>query len=288
MLPVPQTPFYAAVLLFGNTAIPVLPGAQLTCPENWDVPPIVGNRWHFNYGDGFLQPTLDVSYVIRDKAGEALSSTLLNYFLTRTNDVAHDTLPITNGVTLWDGRAGFRLVGAKADSFSISCAKGQPIQFSARFVGFGDMVELTSAPAFTPWDATRVLRFNAINFNGNLAAKVWRFGLSFSNNHAMDMSLNGSRFAVNCNAGMMTAGLQLSMQGEAAGNIPPSGEPVEFTVTGGTNGGSRLLTATANNPLLMNGRNRAVTAPRIMRDYSFDLLGGTSTTVPPLSVVSSF
>lgn len=281
-----QTVWYKSQIKIGATAIPCYPNARLTCPMNWAIPAIIGNYWQYSYGVGLRQPAVDVTFAVRDKTGEALSSTLLGMFFTRSADGAHDTTAVSGGIQFWNGRSGFTLGGAKAESFTMGCSKGDEIRFSARFVGTS-ITPLGAAPGVTAWDSSRILRFKAVNFGGSLANIVWSFNLSFSNNHTPDLSLNGSEFPADQNAGMQTAGFVISAQEsdsatiEALDSSGPFSQTIVITGTGGN------LTLTLNGLLNQTPNERDVRVPRIMRDYSFACLGGSGQTTPPITFAST-
>jgi hypothetical protein len=281
------TQFYKSVLLIGSTPIPAYPGATLRCDKNWAIPPIIGNYWQWNYGIGFRQPVVDINLVVRDKAGEALSASFLNMFTTRSADAAHDTTAITGGIQYWDGRTGFTMNGAKADSFSISCAKGEDIQMSVRFVGT-TITALGSAPVVSAWDNTQILRFKGVNLGSAMTDKIWRFGLSFSNNHSPDMSLNGSEFPAAQNAGMMTVGFNCRAQAADAAAIEALDASGPFAQTVVITGSTKTCTFTLNGLLANNPSDRVITVPRNMRDYVWSCLGGDGQTTAPLTISSTF
>lgn len=160
------TPFYRGFILVGNAPVPVLPNASFSCPQNWALPPTVGNMWQYDYGQGLRQPVIDISLVVRDNysvatgSTEALAASFFANFLTRTPDNSYDsiyigagggppppigaapggsygTLDVTDGITFWDGASGFQMTGAKAASFTISTSKGDDLRFTCRFMGTG-------------------------------------------------------------------------------------------------------------------------------------------------------
>ena len=278
-----QTQFFKSIILIGGNPYPCQPTCSLTVPKNFIVPMIIGNNWQFNYAEGLQQPVVDVNLVVRDVAGEVLGSTFLNYFLTRTSDAAFDTSAIASGLDFWDGRTGFNMAGVKADSFSISGSKGQPIQMTARFCGTS-ISALGSAPTFTSWNNKNLLTFKHVNFAGALADIVWQFGISYANNHTPDLSLNGTNYAAAQNAGVPTAGLNIMVQ---AADSAPNNNPVPVSLTAiqasivGANVTRNLI---LNNAIDNTENNRAVGAGRVMRPHSYQCLGADGNTTGPLSI----
>lgn len=279
----PQVQFYKAAILIGDVAIPCYPGAALQNAKNWAVPPIIGNYWSLNYGDGLRQPIVDLQFCIRDKAGEILSSPFLDLFFSRSSDVAHDISPITgstyNGLAFWDGQDGFVLLGAKWDSFTIGSSKGDDIRMSARFVGSG-VSTISVAPPYPGWDTSNILRFNKITFAGGLANKVWGFNLSVSNNCHPNMALDGTQYPTEWNAGQVTAGFQMTMQASDAWSLPSDGASIAFTISGTGRSRTFILSRVLN----QTPDDRSVSPPRIMRQYQFVCLGGDAQTTPPVVV----
>ena len=159
------TPFFKGFILVGNIAIPVLPNAQFTCPQNWSLPPILGNLWQFDYGQGLRSPMIELSFVVRDNTTEALSAQLMTWALSRSTNNSdtpyigagggpppplgtapgatspdggtYGLLDVTDGISFWDGAVGTQMTGAKVASFSLGCSKGDDIRFTMRFMGSG-------------------------------------------------------------------------------------------------------------------------------------------------------
>jgi hypothetical protein len=283
--------------LGGSPAVyPAMPGMNFGLPKNFIIPPILGNYAQFNYTEGFQQPTMDVQMVPRDVASEVFGSTFLNYFLTRSGTAAYDTSAISGGITFWNGYEGYQFLGAKADSFTVSCQKGQsPIQFSTRWLGTTVNYITGWTSGYTgpaAWALQNLLGFanvNATDTTGTpiLPSQIWQFAISFANNHTPDMSLNNSVFPAAQNAGMPTAGMQFRTQ-VALGNVPDN-NPTQFTggspnapvtvsiVVTGTN---QSRTFTLNNPIDQARNNRSVPATRVFRDHTYTSLAATSTGMP--------
>jgi hypothetical protein len=261
-----NTPFYQACIIIGGVHIPCRPGAVLTAPDNWQVPPIIGNAYQWNYGVGLISPMVDVELVIRDITSEALSTAFLNYFTGRTSDVSNDTNELTSDIVFWDGRSGFTLGGAKAESFTISCSKGDDIRMAVRFVGTS-ISSVGTSPTLDSWTIAPVLRFKAVTLGGALANIAWAFSLSFSNNHTPNLALDGTQYPTAQNAGIPTASLDLTLQ--AADTPPATGTPIVITIAGSVL--TRVITI--ENPLFGTENNRSVQAPRVMRQFSAICLG---------------
>jgi len=301
MSPTPPIQFYKAAILIGGTAYPALPNTcVLTCPRNFAIPPIIGNFWAYNYADGLRQPVVSVQLVVRDGigSGDVLSSTFLNYFMLRSqNDLAHDVFPISGGITFVDqgpnaggvSGNGFVLGGSgicKANSFSLMASKGDDLIFNCTFAGTSlDTIGNVTMPGF---DERPPLRFNNVNFlQNNLAGKVYRVAVGYTNNLTPNLALDGTNFPADVNAGMMQASLSLTMQG---GDSPPvdetqvdmviygAGRPSGVAAHGNSgNSGSALRTFTLPNVINQTRDERRITSPRIMRSYDFACLGAGAT-----------
>ena len=294
------TQFYKSLLVYGTVGgtgvvIPTLPGARLTVPQNWDVPPIIGNYWQLNYGDGLLMPTVDVQLVVRNATAEALSTRFFSLFTTRSNDAAHDTSDITGGISFWDGYTGFTLTGARADSFMIGCSKGDSIRMSCRFVGNG-LSGVSSIPTpglWTGFAAGKTYRFNKVLMDpagpsygaGSLSNTVWRFDLSYSNNHTPNLSLDGTQYPTAMNAGMQTVGFNLMNQaGDAVSGVSgfhriQIGDTTSPDVVSATFDLANVLDNTPN--------DRQIEQPRVMRRHTFTCLSTDAQATTPLTITCS-
>ena len=275
IIPQPNTPYYKGILQIGGLNIPCYPGASFAVPKNWQVPQVIGNYWAYHYTSGFQSPVVELQLVVRDVTTECLSTTFLNYFLLRgqgvvgtdSNDpISDDTTPIAGGINFWNGRQGFNMTGVKADSFSLSCGKGEQIRMTARFAGTG-MTVLSAAPTFTKWTSDPILNYKAVNFTGSLANIVWNWNTSYSNNHTPDMSLNNSDFPAAHNAGTRVAMLDYMLQASSA-------QPADLTGIGITIAGA-TLTRNLNFASILDGNpsDLTVSAPRSMRRHQLQILG---------------
>jgi hypothetical protein len=301
-----QTPFYVSALKFvtKNVVVPAYPGATLSCPRNWAVPPIIGNYWSYNFGTGLRMPVMEVSIpVFDDSTYGVLHGDNGDLFLNTSSDVPALTLVRADNVTndskeigeliLFDGVSTVTMAGAKLDGFSLASSMGDDIQLRLRFVGTTLAVVRTSPSIATyrpQWTRSRILRFNAIDFKtlgslSDVGNHVWSFNLSFSQNHTPNLCLNGTSFPSAQNAGMMGAGLSLTWQatsdptdGEILGaedqDWPLGGVPgaVAFTVTHST-GTNKVTTFDLPATINQNPDDRVVSIPRIMRSYNFICLG---------------
>ena len=320
------TQFYKSFVVLGTPSgsgpyspvYPVLPTATLVKPVNFIIPPIIGNYWQWNYAEGFQQPAVDLIFIVRDKGiggafSEVLSSTFLNYWLTRSSDVSHDTsiiastagLGATNsiadpvnggycGLLFWDGQSGFALGGCKAESFSISASKGQLLQFTGRFL-FNYLTTLSAAPTVGGWDnSVPITGKNCqVKFAGS-NAPVWNVGLSFANNHTPDMAIDGTNLPANNNAGMMTAGLNLTVQAATTtvvdnnaadfGGSAMTAGAISLVITGNAASTPNTRTFTITNPIDQSRDNRTIGLGRVMREHSYVALGGDGQTSPPLTI----
>lgn len=285
-----QTQWYRSGIKFGTLGIlPCYPNATLDCPDNYDVPPILGNAWQVNYGPGLKQPYITVQLAIRDYADGVLNSSsgLLYYLLARdSSDVASDNSFSLGTVEFWDGRSRALMTSAKLDALTLSCTKGGPISCTARLCGNGLLFDTTN-PGVAGWNAAKILRFPAITFNGNLANKVWQFNLSYTNNHNPDLTLDGTEFPYTCDAGMRIAGFSVVVQA-ADGLLNSQLGPVAHEDSASFNiaGTGRSLTLGLSRLINNTPKNRVVSVPRNMRAYQYISLGTDGVTAPPLVVVS--
>ena len=293
-----QTQFYTSAIKIGSTIWPVYPGATLTCPKNWAVNPIVGNYWAWNVGDGLQMPVLEVRMVVLDTATSVLSATNLNNWLARSADVAHDTTDLGN-ITLFDGRSTVTMSNCKMDGFTISTSKGEEINATFRFVGCGLTTtyhQETQLSNYRPtWSQSNVLRFSAVRFLSPSNDAPWGFGMNFSHGHTPNLNLNGTDFPSAQNAGMMAAGITMTVQAasdNAAGGPPitDSTGVIQFRIGGtftrnGSSYTSQFSTTFTLNQCLNNTPNdRQINIPRNMRQYNYIALGNDAYTTPPLVV----
>ena len=274
--------FYRGVIKINNVNIPFLPGVSLPLPDNYDIPPVIGNDYQLCYGDGVIMPMFSGNVHLRDTAGEALSSTFLSPFLSRTSDAFHDTTALTNGIQLWDGLSGYDIAGVKPDGFTLSGSFGAPLAMSVRYVGTTATENVgappTNSTGFTPCS---ILRFNKVTFGGNLASAVESFQLSLSNNHVPNGGLSGGRGPVAMNAAQQTVALTLTMNAQSAADVDtflPDGTAIVITITGS----SKTRVFTINNPLVLNRKSRGIAAPHTKRTYEIACLAANSTA--PLSI----
>lgn len=300
-----QTQWYRSAIVFGYLGVlPTYPGAMLECPENFAIPPLMGNYWAVNYGPGLKQPFLTCQFAIRDtSADDILAGTvggnynspagLLDYLFSRSNDCAHNT-PSLGTMEFWDCRSRVVMENAKADAFQLSGSKGSDMLLSVRFCGTScdmDTTTPTGLTGFTGWHDANILRFPSVNFTDEFEDIVWSFNMSYTNSHNPDLSLEGSEFPSSCDAGQKVASMALVVQA-ADGLSNSQNGPV---ANGGDinlqiSGTGRSLTLTMPNVLNTTPRNRSIAIPRTMRAYQYYCLGGDGTTIPPLylSAISGF
>ena len=293
-----QRQFYKGVITFGALGnIPCLPGVSLSVPENYAIPPIIGNYWQWNFGQGFINPTLDVSFVFRDVATELMTPTsgsvsaptsFFDYAHQRSNDGAHD-VPTIGNITIQPSGIADALVlqNAKIASYQMSCSKGGEIVIHASFVGTG-IATIGSPLTFTGWSNANIMRFKNVTFASPMDNQVWEFGYNFSNNMTPNMALNGSEFPADQNAGMQTASFNMSTQIATVNRpdngtfpVPGSLTPLSFIIAGTT----KTLTFNAPNPINNSKRSRQIAAGRVMQASQYTLLGGDGISSPPVSIV---
>ena len=229
-------PYYEAYIQIGALQIPAMPGMSLTAPQNWVVPPMIGNRFPVNVGKGARNASIDVSLIVRDKATEALSTSFLGLFNTRGSLPYDNTAIITGGITFWNGNSGFIMKGAKPESISLACSYGEDIQLNCRFVGSDEeglntcLTVISTPPTLPSWDCTPELRFDACNFSSPLTNEVWRFGLSYSNNHRPSKAMHGGVFPIYMNAGQPSAAFNIMVQELAS--VPSDESAVTLSIAG--------------------------------------------------------
>lgn len=287
-----NTQFYKGSVAINGNYYPIMPGVTFNVPRNLYVPPIVGNNWQFNEGDGLRVPIVDCEFVFRDDTGPgsgAIDAALFALALTRTNDVAHDTSPFD--IVFFDGRRQATLHGGKFDSFVLSCAKGENISLRARFCGAGIDFLTTSSGSYPAWSKRPLLRYKAVSFlTTQLQNRVWRFALSFTNNHNPDLALDGTNFPMAQNAGFMQCNFSFMVQAADADDINTN----LFAMDSGSPGGQisfqlaginfPALTFTMPNVITDSDQNQALTMPRVMRAYDCVCLGANSQTTGPLQI----
>jgi hypothetical protein len=302
MPPTAQTAFYKGFALLGGAQYPIL-GWNFNADPQRNLPAPLGNWGQYNWSEGFIRPFINLNLLVRDwdtAQASVLSSTFLDPFFTRSADAAHDTTAITNGLVLWNGRAGWTCAGVKPEAFTISGGKGEPVTMSASFCA-AEVTRLLVAPSLTAWSATAPVTFKGVNFTNELADRVQRFNLSYSNNHTPDMTLNGKYGPAAWNAGMWTSGLQVTVQ-EAdadalAGYFSTDGTTMvgglnDVTdvslVINGQNAHAAALTLALNNLLVQNPNSNATQQPRLLRDISLTVRPATGQGCPLTKTSSTF
>ena len=296
-----QTPYFQAVLQVNGNTIPAKPGASLMCPANYVYPPLIGNAYQWTEGEGLQSPVVDVELLVRDELdGDgklcALGEYMMGLFFGRTDptvDIGFDTA--STSITYWDGRTGFTLPNAKAESFTLSTSKNDDIRMSVRFVAAanlstdppGDAIQpiTEAAPSLISWGNANAMRFSYLKIanqsvatgtegtpgsTGYLAGRVWTFNMSYANNHTPNMALDGTIYPNDMNAGSPTAGASLMMQ--AADGMPQDNNPIVVTIQAPVD---PVLTRvfTIQNPRNQTPKNRQVGAPRVMRTHQLICLG---------------
>lgn len=276
--PIDPVQFYKTWVQIGSFLIPVLAGASLPVDENFLTPMPIGNYWQYNYAPGPIQPVLEVPLLVRDTADdECLSLAFLDYFTDRTDDDAHTTTEIPGGCILYDGGDCQQLTGAKADSFTINCQKGEIVSMTARFCGT-DVVP-AATPSRPAWSADPPMTYTSVNFDtDSFKDAAYNFGASYSNNHWPDMAMNGERGPAAWNAGSKSSGFNVRVQ--AKKDLPDDDSTIILTLTG--ENVTRIFTL----PRVQcrNRRTRGLQPPQSMRNYTFQCTGGDGQTIAPLVI----
>ena len=282
-------------------AIPAASGFSGGTDENFIDAQMAGNFWQYNYAAGYQMPRVQCQLIVRNSATEAFASAFLAYFFSRTSDTAHNTSSISGGVLFNDGMDSWLLGGTysndsvKADSFSIAGSKGEMVNFSCTFCGTSWIYQGAS-PTPPTWGAietadprtgaitlgTPPLTFANTDFGGMLQGQVWRYGLTYSNNHRPNNAINMTNTPAAWNAGMMTGALNLEVQ--ARTSVPTSGQQIKILYAGANI--SRFFSMP--NVRLNNPRMRSVNPPEVMRNYQYTLLGGSSQADPILSILHDY
>lgn len=269
-----QTPFFQAYCQVGSKVIPAQPGSSLDNPSNYIIPPIVGNQYQWNYGVGPRQAVVDINFIVRDVADEALGPTLMGMFFNRVayeTNPTFDTTAISGGIVYWDGATGFTLGGiVKAEAFTLAMgSKDDPIILACRFLANSATV-LGSAPEgiTTSWSSAPPLYGNAVTFSGGLANLPWDFSLSYANNHTPNKAMNGSVYPLDFNAGIPTAGFRQRVQ--AGDSVPANGTSIGINIAGST---LDPCLFTIVNPLDNTPDSRRVSMPRVFREHTYYCLG---------------
>jgi hypothetical protein len=276
--------------------MPIQPGGgRLNWNSNDSIPQVVGNYWLQNYIEGFQMPTMDLTYVLLDGAAAncPLHSTILQQFMTRSNDSIHDVSAIA-GAYFFDGSSGFTFSKCKPGAFTLSGAKGDGVNMSASYacyVGNGDALPLaiSAAPgAYTPFGGAPI-RFQACDFETGVAYTtcldhVVSWNLSFSNNLTPDMSMlcgpGQQVYPIDVNAGMQTASLRVVFNADV--NVPNNhlNDGDSFAVNIHQNGvGSKVICP----KIIVHSKNeRNIGGGRQMRVYNCTCIGLDNTSGPVL------
>lgn len=307
----PQTLGIFGAVKIGGQVYTALAAPRLICPENWVVEPIVGNAYEVLYAPGLRQPVVEMEFCPRDLLGDVLSSTFLAYFFSRTAGPVFDApligdaaptgtptaaSPGNPGIRFSDGVSLIDCYGVKADSLTLSTAKGENLRVVCRFAAASIVAYDAGATGVAAACASLIpvvtvtnpaLRFSNVTFGGSLASVVFAFSLTWSNNLAGNMALNGSVFPVELNAQMPTAGFSYTVQ---AGDTVPRGETnAAVTVTGAAG----AATFTAQRMIVNNPDDRAIPQGRVLRSYSFRCLGAANANAnlaasAPITYTSTF
>lgn len=179
-----QVQWYKSAIYIAGVQFPVYPGAMLSADDNITAPQVICNWGQQNFQRGFVNPSITVSFCVRDVAGVANGSVLtdlfLNLQLARTPDYAHDAYCVDAlvggdglgpsgaitpgssntyqaGIFFWNGFDGVFLTYAKMDSLMISSAKGSDLNMQARFSGAQIL-----GSGFTSFDVVGTTPFTSI------------------------------------------------------------------------------------------------------------------------------
>lgn len=291
--------FYKSQIKVGTALYPVRPNSgQLNWPQNYDVPLMAGNYWQINYVEGFQAPTVDVAIPLLDGSSwgncPLLVATMNALFLTRTANYQHDISAIAQSggyaLQFFDGFSGFRWPNAKANSFSISGAKGGDVNFNANFMlysadGTVPSVTTTAPDASYPYFQGTPIRFQSLSFtkNGSALDGVVSFNINFSNNMSPDMSMVGvgpqSVLPIDCNAGVMTCNASFVFQANSTSHISP-GDELAVTVSQNSISSTFTLASVIPNDGV---KSRTIGAGRQLRPYNL-LVTGTDNATAPLAI----
>lgn len=276
----------------GSVRVLNRPGGALTMPRQLDIPyPISYQQFGLmNHADGLRFPVLQVPAIPMDQTDPWFTAALLNaWFVTRsampTSDLAEIASGIIfcdNGVVATTGRGGWKVLKPKGAGFVLSVEKGQPIGFQMRFAGTDRTATGVSAPAGgiegTP------LEFDAATLGGDLANKgIIGATLQWDTGLTPNMELDGTARPVEQNAGMPTASLSIRMNATTDASPPGWNEdPTAYAEIAGSisivreSGGGNTVEFSFERGILQNPDDRRQGQGRIIREFSYNLLGGLS------------
>lgn len=269
------------------------PGGAVTMPRQLDIPYPISYHNHgaLNFADGLRFPVVNMPAVPMDSTTPWFTAALLNaWFMTRAvmpgndlTEIANGILFCDNGVVSGNGLGGWKVLKPKGAGWTLNVEKGQPVGFQMRFAGTDRTTTGLAAPS-SGLEGTP-LEFNAVTLGGDLAsAGIIGCSLQFDGGLTPNMELDGTARPVEQNAGMQTASLTIRMN--ATASVAPPGwnvDPTAYAAISGTISIQRLAGAgnavvfSVTRGILQNPDDRRQGQGRIIREFTYNLLGTTTT-----------
>jgi len=263
-------------LKIGTAVYPAL-NVQIATPRTLMVPPMVGRDWQWNYADGVQVTRLSAQIPMRDVANEALSSTFLNLFLSRTSG---NTAAVT--LEADDGARKITVSNAKGEFLGLSVGKGDMLIWNVTFVS-PTPPTFTARSAFTAPDASAPLTFQNVSFTG-AGAEVYSFEFGVTNNHVADAPITNNTGAnvgigaLSYDAGLMQVGATFTFKTQTGSPIA-DGSAVTLTISGS---GSKTRTFTFQYLVSQNPEDEAFAVGPVFKTIRYTVLGTANN--PPVTI----
>lgn len=285
----------------GSIFVLCRPGGSLTMPRQLDIPHPISYQSHgqLNYADGLRFPVTQLPMIPMDQASPWFTAALLNaWFMTRTSAPVWDLAEITgglqfsdNGVNSGAGLGSWMVLKPKGAGFTVNVDKGQPVGFLGRFAGTDRSSTLASAP--TGGLTGTPLEFDSVTLGGDLASKgIIGVSLQVDTGLTPNMALDGTARPVEHNAGLLTASLTIRMNAQST--VSPPGwnvDPAAYSEIAGTITIARTadegdaVEFSFGRGILVNPDDRRQGQGRVIREFTYNLLGTTTTDPVVLSDV---
>jgi|GEM_PF-6311474 hypothetical protein len=262
----------------GGVLIPVY-SWTMPSPLNIQVPMPVGNTWGTSHAEGLQTTRFIANVLVRRKSTEVLALSFWNQFQSRTWSSGFDD---TSNVAIVasNSRKSFTLSNAKFESFVLTCAIGAAVGLSIAFVAPGKPAEANVTPAaYEPFDAFAPLMFNDVSMGG-VSGNWYRASLRGANNHLVNAPFNGTKTAAAWDAGVMTAGLDLTVDTRSIGSEAfAQGASLSLQLAGAATRLFTLGSVIVNNP---TDQDSEVTPAQVYKPLSATVNG--TPTNPPLVI----
>lgn len=279
------TQWYRGQLIIGSgtgaVRIPVLPGATLAMPENYEFPGMISNlQFQVNFSAGLTFPTLEIPVAVTNNW---FTATNLNaWFITRTAD----DLSAMPDVTLWDGASGVMALGVKGARLRLTITKGALVGAHLTLVGRA-LTRNVANPGLA--DDFRLLPARSQHCSITVGANNLNpINLTFVIDNQVTPNpevgdtgnidaVTGGVHPSEINAGQLVVNGAVVMQ---AHNLPPA-DGTDFSVAITPPGATAAVTFALKNPL-WQGRDTFNLGgpPRQVRQFTFICRGGATGQAP--------